>query len=91
MPGQPTSLYEQVVKVTSVYLGPAAERFISRQVENHLKKDPKDLTARDLIELIDWLMASISMLTEDKEIIEEYVRELYKLANKPQSTVRRSN
>lgn len=80
-----SSIYQKLVTVTNVYLGPAAERFIGRQIENHLAKDPSDLKPADLVELIDWLKLSLSMLTEDKEIVEEYTRELYKLANTGQA------
>jgi hypothetical protein len=77
-----TSLYDQVVRVTNVYLGPAAERFIARQVENHLHKSPEDLSPKDLLSLIDWIRVVVSLLTEDSEIIEEYAAELQKLADK---------
>lgn len=75
-----TSLYDSVVKVTHVYLGPAADRFIARQVENHLHKSPEELTRADLVGLIDWIKVVVSLLTEDNEIIEEYAAELEKLA-----------
>jgi uncharacterized protein YegL len=78
----PLSTYDQVVKVTYVYLGPAADRFIARQVENHLDKQPQNLSPSDLEKLIDWIKLSISMLTEDVEIVEEYVAELKKLTLK---------
>lgn len=78
----PSNVYQQLIKITNVYLGPAAERFIDRQIENHLKKAPSSLTQSDLIKLIDWLRLSISMLTEDKEIVEEYTSELNKLAKR---------
>lgn len=74
------SLYDEVVKVTHVYLGPAAERFIARQVENHLHKSPEQLTKADLDDLIDWIKVVVSLLTEDNEIIDEYISELRKLA-----------
>lgn len=73
------STYEQVVRVTHVYLGPAADRFIARQVENHLHKAPSELSRDDLANLIDWIRVVVSLLTEDPEIIEEYVAELEKL------------
>ena len=75
------SVYDQVVQVTHVYLGPAAERFIGRQVENHLNKSPQDLTKKDLRSLIVWIQAVVSLITEDKDIIEEYTAELRKVAN----------
>lgn len=73
-------LYDRVVSVTHVYLGPAAERFIERQVENHLHKPPEELSRKDLAGLIDWIRAAVSLLTEDNDIVEEYALELQKLA-----------
>lgn len=74
------SIYDQVVQVTHVYLGPAANRFIARQVENHLHKSPEELSPDDLLSLIDWIRVVVSLLTEDNEIIDEYTNELQKLA-----------
>jgi hypothetical protein len=74
------SLYDQVVGITHVYLGPAADRFIARQVENHLHKSPEELSQTDLLSLIDWIRVVVSLLTEDSEIVEEYANELQKLA-----------
>jgi len=82
MAKQPT-IYDQVVEVTHVYLGPAADRFIARQVENHLHKSPDELSKEDLLALIDWIKVVVSLLTEDSEIVEEYTNELRKLADKP--------
>ena len=76
---RPSSIYEQVVRVTHAYLGPAAERFIDRQVENHLHKPAAKLTKTDLLSLIDWIRVIVSLLTEDTDIVEEYINELLKL------------
>jgi hypothetical protein len=78
------TIYEQVVRVTNVYLGPAAERFIDRQVENHLHILPSKLTKADLSSLIDWIRVVVSLLTDDREIVEEYIQELQKLTNNKQ-------
>jgi hypothetical protein len=80
MPRSEPSLYDQVVRITHVYLGPAADRFIARQVENHLHKSPEQLSKADLRSLIDWIKLVVSLLTEDEAIIEEYTDELQKLA-----------
>lgn len=69
-------LYKHVVEVTREYLGPAADRFISRQVANHLQKTPDDLEPADLGQLIDWLKLSMAFLTKDERLIEDYVSEL---------------
>ena len=78
---QNTKLYNQVVKVTNVYLGPAADRFIARQVQNHLDKPAEELSRDDLLKLIDWIKIAMSLLTEDSEIVEEYAAQLQRLAS----------
>jgi hypothetical protein len=82
MSARNTALYDEVVRITHVYLGPAADRFIARQVENHLHKSPEELSAADLGSLVDWIRVVVSLLTEDNEIIEEYTAELEKLAER---------
>jgi hypothetical protein len=77
-----TTLYVQVVDVTHTYLGPAADRFIARQVQNHLHKDPSELSESDLLKLIDWVRVAVSLITEDGAIVEEYIDRLQRLANK---------
>jgi hypothetical protein len=74
------TLYGRVVRVTHVYLGPAADRFISRQVQNHIHKDPENLSQEDLGKLIDWIRVTVSLLTEDSEVIEEYIQQLISLS-----------
>lgn len=76
------TLYDKVVRVTHVYLGPAADRFIARQVQNHLHKQPSELSAKDLQRLIDWIRVTVSLLTEDSEIIEEYISQLISLSKR---------
>jgi hypothetical protein len=82
-----SSTYEQVVKITRVYLGPAAERFIARQVENHLHKTPEKLTKSDLLDLTDWIRVVVSLLSDDPDIVEEYINELKKLAKNKKKKV----
>lgn len=86
MPQPELVLYDQVVRVTHVYLGPAADRFISRQAQNHLHKPPEKMTRKDLLMLIDWIKVAVSLLTDDGEIVEEYAAQLYKLAVPPKKT-----
>lgn len=77
------SLYDQVVQVTHVYLGPAADRFIARQVQSHLGKPPSELTNEDLLKLADWIRVAVSLLTDDSEVVEEYINQLRKLTEPP--------
>lgn len=88
------TVYDQVVRITHSYLGPAANRFIARQVENHLHKAPGKLSSKDLLSLIDWIRVAVSLLTEDSEIVEKYITELQKLAvsyEKPKSSTKGNN
>lgn len=78
------TLYARVVRITHVYLGPAADRFIARQVQNHLHKQPEELSEKDLKQLIDWIRVAVSLLTEDSEIVEEYVEQLRALIKESQ-------
>ena len=73
-------VYDRVVRVTHAYLGPAAERFVERQVRSHLKKEPEAVTGSDLARLIDWMKVAVSLLTDDQKIIESYIEQLKRLA-----------
>jgi hypothetical protein len=70
------SILDQVFEVSEDYLGPATERFINRQIETHLKKQPDKLTSRDLDKLIDWIKLSFAMLTNNADIVNEYAKRL---------------
>lgn len=81
------SLYQQAITVSAEYLGPSAERFISRQVTNHLRKDPAKLTKRDIPELTKWVKITFSLLTNDQELVEAFVQDLESLAtSSPKAT-----
>lgn len=73
------TLYQKVVLVTYEYLGPASDRFVARQIANHLNKQPDQLTKRDLPELIDWIRLAMGFLTQDTSMIEDYIKRLQAL------------
>jgi hypothetical protein len=80
MPAQKRkSIYDQSVRITHAYLGPAAGRFVDRQVRNHLNKEPEDMTAKDLKHLIEWIRIAVSFLTSDAQVVEEYIGQLQQL------------
>lgn len=74
-------MYERVVITTHEYLGPAADRFVTRQIRNHLHKDPEELKKRDLKKLIDWIGLAMTLLCEDAELVQRYLASLKRLAN----------
>ena len=75
-----TGIYEQIVKRTEVYLGPASERFVERQVRTHLNKEPEKLTSSDVKKLANWLKLAMALLTEDPKLLDEYTKTLSKLS-----------
>jgi hypothetical protein len=76
------SLYNSVVEVTKDYLGPAAGRFIDRQIVNHLDKKPGKLNSEDMKKLTEWIKVAFSILTDDQDMIDEYFKRLNALTRK---------
>jgi hypothetical protein len=77
-------LYRSVIDITESYLGPAAQRFISRQVNFHLGKKPEELNPSDLPQLIEWLKTALALLTEDKQMIDEFEQRMNRLGDSHQ-------
>jgi hypothetical protein len=74
-----TSLFDDVVAVTYDYLGPAADRFVVRQIRNHLEKDPSQLEREDLRQLIEWIQLAMRLISDDAYIVDHYVADLEKM------------
>lgn len=74
------TLYDEIVSITADYLGPAAQRFIDRQIDSHLNKSPQELTKKDLEKLVAWSRVSMALLTNDRNLIDGYVNNLLHLA-----------
>ena len=79
-----TSLYNDVVTITYEYLGPAADRFVVRQIRNHLQKDPAQLKREDLRQLIDWIQLAMRLISNDPEDVDRYVADLERIARQRQ-------
>ena len=82
------NMYQKVASTAAVYLGPAAERFIRRQITTHLGKRPEELTVKDIRELTSWVKQTFALLTENQELVEAFARDLNNLA-KPATTTNR--
>jgi hypothetical protein len=74
------SVYEQIVDIATDYLGPAAQRFVDRQVANHLHKAPDKMTTRDIPTLINWSKIALGLLTDDQRIIDEFVTRVNRIS-----------
>lgn len=73
------SIFQQALHITKDYLGPAAERFISRQITFHLHKEPHHLTKDDIPQLAEWVKVSIAVLTDDKKMVDDFTKRILKL------------
>lgn len=71
--------YDSVVAITEDYLGPAGGRFIDRQIQFHLGKRAESLTHDDLPKLVEWVKVSISLLTDDRKMVDDYTTRMIKL------------
>ncbi len=72
-------IYDELVRIAEDYLGPAAPRFVARQVKFHLDKEPSDLTVRDIAPLESWVRVSVGLLTEDKQMANEFAMRVSKV------------
>lgn len=73
-------LFDQVVAITEDYLGPAAPRFVTRQVSFHLGKTPEELEAGDIPKLVEWTKATLALLTDDKSMVQDFAAKVMALA-----------
>lgn len=69
-------LIDQILEISQDYLGPAADRFVGRQIATHLKKPPEKITRQDIYTLIDWIKLSFALLTNDEDLVEQYAKRL---------------
>lgn len=75
-------LYNELVKASQEYLGPAGERFIRRQIITHLGKEPEKIISSDINTLVDWVRPTFALLTDDAEHIHSYIGRLQALSDK---------
>ncbi len=74
------NLYQKVVDTSVEYLGPAAERFIRRQILMHLSKEPEKITKQDIPELTSWVKLTLALLTENQELVDTFAQDLRGIA-----------
>ncbi|HSX24249.1 MAG TPA: hypothetical protein VLE74_04065 [Candidatus Saccharimonadales bacterium] len=80
---RPKDLYQDIVDITADYLGPAAERFVVRQIQNHVGKTPQAIAASDIETLITWSKPAMALLTSDESIVDEFIERLSALTGTP--------
>jgi hypothetical protein len=68
--------YKKILDIVQDYLGPAAERFIVRQISTHLEKDPERLEKSDIPMLAIRIRSGLHVLTHDQIVVEEAFRRI---------------
>jgi hypothetical protein len=71
---------QKIIVITEDYLGPAAERFVKRQIAFHLEKRPEELTGDDIKKLAAWIKTALSMLTKESEQAQDAYKRIYQLS-----------
>jgi hypothetical protein len=74
--------YSRILDIAQDYLGPAAERFLSRQMRLHFKKDPHQLQKADIPMLAIRIRSGLLVLTHDESVVEEAFRRITEVADK---------
>ncbi len=85
------AFYSEVVDISRDYLGPAAARFIDRQIKTHLEQEPRHLSPKDLSELMDWIKLAFSVLTNDEKVTQEYIKRLQNLSKRGNKGILRAD
>jgi hypothetical protein len=77
-----SNYYQEIVEVTADYLGPAAERFVKRQIDFHLEKSPEELTSDDVKKLAEWVRVALALLTQDQAQTQEACQRIKAVSEK---------
>ena len=59
-----STLSDEIVNISKVYLGPAAESFLSRQCKSHLKTDLSAVTSSQLKDLSKWVEVGAGLIMD---------------------------
>lgn len=63
--------YQKIIDITKDYLGPAAPRFVDRQISTYLNKSPHSLEKSDISSLAIRIRSGLVVLTQDAKLVEE--------------------
>lgn len=75
----PTNYYQSIIDILREPLGPAAERFLNRQMEFHLGKKTSHLTATNVKKITPSISTALSLLTSDKKSIVQTEKKILSL------------
>lgn len=73
--------YNKILEITEDYLGPAAGRFVDRQISSHLHKPPEELGRGDIPMLAVRIRSGLVVLTQDEHTVEECFQRIAAVAD----------
>lgn len=73
--------YDKIIEITSDYLGPAANRFVNRQISSHLHKSPEELGRSDVHKLAIRIRSGLVVLTRDEQAVNEAYQRIMALGD----------
>ncbi len=73
--------YKNIVTITADYLGPAAYRFVDRQIQRYLNKNPEQLEKKDIPMLAIRIRSGLIVLTKDEDTVAEAFNRIAAVAN----------
>jgi hypothetical protein len=73
--------YDVILNITKDYLGPAASRFVDRQINSHLRKSPSELQKGDIPMLAIRIRSGLMVLTRDENTVQEAYKRLAAVAD----------
>lgn len=76
------TIYEKAVEISELYLGPAGERFLRRQIDTHLGIEPELLNKTQLPKLTEWIELAFSLLTNDRYEVSSFTDNLLSIGTK---------
>jgi hypothetical protein len=68
--------FKAIVHATEKYFGPASERFIKRQIDFHLNKNPESIDLSDVKKLKDSVGAALGILVDDKDLVAQVIADI---------------
>lgn len=71
--------YNKILKITEDYLGPAADRFLNRQINTHLQKSPNEITKSDVHMVAVLIRSRLVVLTHNQRTVDEAFKRLKSL------------
>ena len=65
------NFYDKTVFIVQDYLGPAAVRFVDKQISFHLNREDKRIEKDEVMRVNEWMRVGLGLITQDKNLVNE--------------------